>query len=60
MGRNNAQFTAVLQIIAAVSQAKGTSLDALRVVNEGRGEKKSKTFKELVLLLVTPLEHLKV
>lgn len=38
MGRNNAQFTAVLQIIAAVSQGKGTSLDALRVVNEGREE----------------------
>lgn len=48
----------MLQIIAAVSHGKGTSLDALRVVNEGGGE--SKTFKELVLLLVTPLEHLKV
>ena len=58
MGRNNAQFTAVLQIIAAVSQGKGTSLDALRVVNEGRGEK-SKTFKELVLLLVNTSRALK-
>ena len=43
MGRNNSQFTAVL-LGAAVSHGRGTSLDALRVVNEGRGEQ-SKTLK---------------
>lgn len=59
MGGNTSQFTAALQK-AAVSHGKGTSLDALRAVNEGRGKKNPKGFKEPLPRLLTPLEHLKL